>query len=852
MKKLRKSIIVLGLAATAICGISLSISKNNFSEVNAQQHIENFELYDYKNYSGIYYDFLGTGTLTDGLNGTLRTKLSANILPKDWYSYSGSGEKTLSTILQQADEDPSNHDNMVFLYTRDSVKKQAAGTWNREHTWPKSLSGGNWGEGKAGTDILHLRPTYQTPNSTRGNNKFAEISGGQKRTHNGMDFGYTSGSNFMPLDAVKGDVARIIMYVWVAYKDYYSSMPNITNVFESYDTLLKWHTQDKPDLMEAHRNDVAEDSYQKNRNPFVDHPEYAWKIFGDSASASVKNACMAAYPDSSTPTPTKTLTDLTYTGTPTKKDYVVGESFNPSGLTVTAKFSDNTSQPVTNDVTWSTLVEGQTSVTGSYTYQGTTKQIVISGITVSKPVEKTLSSLTKTGTLTKKDYVVGESFNPSGLTITANFSDGSSQTVTSSVVWPTLVEGQTSIKGSYTYKGITEEITVSGITVTKPIEKTLSSLSKTGTLTKKDYVVGESFDPTGLTITASYSDDTSENVTQSVTWSSLNVGDTSVTGSYSYEGTTKTITISGLTVKEIEGKQVGIVVVKNPNKVVYNIGDVFELDGIKVISIFDNGKSVEVTDEIKIGYPNLTTAGTKLVNVSYENFKTTFCVVVLEATVTKINLTVHPHKEEYYKNEKFNSSGAVVKAYLSNGTIIDNVIDQCSFTYDFNKSEWVTVSFCDQSQQFKITILQGSPSIQHKAADFAYSFNVLMSEIDVANVSMQKWESMKYYFNQLDAASKAFIKNLNTNDGEGVSAGVSNEEALTECVNKYDDTYLEHKDEGFEDFIGRNPKPRETSKEKGNDDLLVLIAVIGGIVLLTIIIVSIAVPVSKKHKRARA
>ena len=282
MKKLRKSLIVLGLAGTAICGLSfITNSSKEAIETKATTHVENFEEYDWQNYSGTYYDFLGTATLTEGLSGTLRTKLSANILPKDWYSYSGSGEKTLSSILQQADEDPSNHDNMVFLYTRDSVKKQPAGTWNREHPWPKNLSGGNWGEGKAGTDILHLRPTYPTPNSTRSNNKFAEISGGQKRTYNGMDFGYTSGSNFMPLDAVKGDVARIIMYVWVAYKDFYSSMPNITNVFESYDTLLKWHTQDKPDLMEAHRNDVAEESYQKNRNPFVDHPELMDQLFAD-------------------------------------------------------------------------------------------------------------------------------------------------------------------------------------------------------------------------------------------------------------------------------------------------------------------------------------------------------------------------------------------------------------------------------------------------------------------------------------------------------------------------------------------------------------------------------------------
>ena len=58
---------------------------------------------------------------------------------------------------------------------------------------------------------------------------------------------------------------------------------------------------DKPDALEGHRNDFCETSIQKNRNPFVDHPEYAWEIFGDSASADVKEACKNAYPVASQP-----------------------------------------------------------------------------------------------------------------------------------------------------------------------------------------------------------------------------------------------------------------------------------------------------------------------------------------------------------------------------------------------------------------------------------------------------------------------------------------------------------------------------------------------------------------------
>lgn len=301
---MKKNSIALKLAmlstafVLAISGIAITKNKTA-TEVEATQHTSNYALYSY---SGTYYDSIDFNA-SAGLNGQLRQALTSLIYPKSWYTYSGSGETHLSTQLQYADEDPTNSNNMVYLYTRDSVKKNAASSWNREHVWPQSLSNGCWGESKGGTDILHIRPTYNSTNSSRSNDKYCDVNKDSPREYNGMIFGYGSGTKFEPLDSVKGDVARIIMYVWVAYNSYYSNLPPITNVFESYDTLLKWHTQDKPDVLEGNRNNYAQSSNQKNRNPFVDHPELGWKIFGDSASTSIKNACMEAYPaDGYTPT----------------------------------------------------------------------------------------------------------------------------------------------------------------------------------------------------------------------------------------------------------------------------------------------------------------------------------------------------------------------------------------------------------------------------------------------------------------------------------------------------------------------------------------------------------------------
>ena len=299
---MKKNLVKLA-SITAVFALGIGLAINTQKQpiaVKAAQISNNFSGYAY---SGAYYDSLNTSG-TDGINGTFNAALSTLIFPKGWYVYGSSGADHLSTILQSADQDPTNSANMIYLYTRDSVKKNAASSWNREHVWPQSLSGtnptthqDNWGTDKAGTDLLHIRPTYESTNSKRGNKKYGYISGSKTtETYQGMTYGYTGGNFFEPLDSVKGDVARIIMYVYTAYNSYYGNSLKITDTFASYDTLLKWHTEDQPDVMEGNRNNFAETSIQKNRNPFVDHPEYAWRIFGDSCSAQVKADCMAKYP----------------------------------------------------------------------------------------------------------------------------------------------------------------------------------------------------------------------------------------------------------------------------------------------------------------------------------------------------------------------------------------------------------------------------------------------------------------------------------------------------------------------------------------------------------------------------
>ncbi len=288
----------LPLVFILLAGAGLSTSALHYTPKNIDALAEQKAEFDQYFYEGDYYNSI-SNTLSDGEDGLLRKSLTELIYPKGFYKYGGDSSGSLSYELQKCDEDPSNPQNMILLYTRDSIKKTTSSggsKWNREHVWPQSLSNGHWGQSECGTDLLHLRPTYGSCNSSRGNSPYAEITNGTERKYSGMTYGYAKGDKFMPLDSVKGDVARIIMYIWVAYCDHYVDMPEITSVFESFNTLIKWHIEDLPDELEGNRNNYVETSKQQNRNPFVDHPEYAWRVWGDKIPSDLLAQAKATYP----------------------------------------------------------------------------------------------------------------------------------------------------------------------------------------------------------------------------------------------------------------------------------------------------------------------------------------------------------------------------------------------------------------------------------------------------------------------------------------------------------------------------------------------------------------------------
>jgi endonuclease I len=151
--------------------------------------------------------------------------------------------------------------------------------WNREHTYPRSLGNPDLGTQGPGADVHHLRPSDVTKNADRGNSKFGAGSG---------NAGYYD-SFWYPGDEWKGDIARMMMYMYLHYGD--QCLPkNVAvgdiNATDSnmIDLFLQWNAEDPVSELEEIRNTYLgnTDNFfaQGNRNPFIDNPYLATLIWG--------------------------------------------------------------------------------------------------------------------------------------------------------------------------------------------------------------------------------------------------------------------------------------------------------------------------------------------------------------------------------------------------------------------------------------------------------------------------------------------------------------------------------------------------------------------------------------------
>lgn len=247
-----------GNATITLTASGLSATKSITVKAGGTAGMEN-------SFNGYYKDVKGLkgAALVSGLKTILLKNINRSY---DWSRY------------EDADQALDDKTSILCLYSRLNYKKSdhVSGStgWNREHSYPQSKISGD-----AAKDNHHIFACDNKLNGYRGNDKFGVVSGSNwlKDGYNRTSQCKSGGAYFEPADAAKGEVARATFYVNVVYGN------TVANNFQSLALAFQWNNNFGTTLRETTRNDKVQGN-QRNRNPFIDFPEFAEMCFDTSYS----------------------------------------------------------------------------------------------------------------------------------------------------------------------------------------------------------------------------------------------------------------------------------------------------------------------------------------------------------------------------------------------------------------------------------------------------------------------------------------------------------------------------------------------------------------------------------------
>lgn len=680
MKSKNYGLIVISLLAAALLCVNIA---PGISEVQTQT-VASAETAGVNGwvptYNGSYYDNVNSDKTGNALRDELYERISS---PHNNTSYSG-----LSDAYRTADADPNNAGNILWFYSGTSVKFNGSfgsnpGTTNREHVWPKNGGDAFPEKSGPGSDAHHLRACEAQLNSTRGSKSYDEVAqtssnlvkeAGKTSYGSGADsLCYSSGSFFYPGKGYRGATARILFYVQTRWGNQYNLSfvdgAGHNKTIGKISTLLKWHLEEPPTEEEVRRNEAVF-KLQQNRNPFIDHPEYAALIYcndGNSYNNALR-AVVAEYGNYNDQMPE--IEELKIT--PSSLDTLVkGQSVTLSAQAVP--------QGANNDVTWTTSDSGVAKVdangkvtaveSGTATITATSKENPGVKATVTVKV-KSVTGISLQGLPNKKVYDVGDVFDPTGITVKLIYSDGSQSAVNNGLCkWldansntERLTKGSTSVK--CVYEGFEAEY--SGITV-----RYVTGITVSGTPKLLSYAAGQSFNPEGLTVKAVFNNgDTAPVELDNCVWLDNNGSETftersvSVVCKYGVYSANVDAEIFIKIAQRIE-------VSGNLLKTEYVLGSKFDPAGLKVTVHFNDATAASVNlsdcrfvDEKGNEIPAKTA---KKITCFFGEHSCEVPFEILVKELVGIKLTGVPLKIEYGFGDTFEPNGLTVTAEFDNG-----------------------------------------------------------------------------------------------------------------------------------------------------------------------------------------
>jgi len=384
----------------------------------------------------------------------------------------------------------------------------------------------------------------------------------------------------------------------------------------------------------------------------------------------------------------KELASIAITTPPTKTAYIEGNTFDAAGMVVTANYNNGTSGVVTGyTVPTGKLALGTSNVT--VTYSGKT---AVTPITVAA---KTLTGISLDASTAKTAYIEGQNLVVTGLTIAATYDNGD---VVNVPVTAAMITGY----DKNTIGTQTLTVTYEGFTKTFPVTvaaKSLVSIAVTTPPTTNGYIEGNTFNPAGMVVTASYNNDTSEVVTgYTLSHGVLAFGTDKVTVTYNGKTATTPVTVAAKGLSSI-------VITTPPTKTAYIEGNTFDAAGMVVTANYDNGTSGVVT-----GYTVPTgklALGTSNVTVTYAGKTAVTPITVAAKTLTGISLDASTAKTAYIEGQNLVVTGLTIAATYDNGDVV-NVPATAAMVAGYDKNtigtQTLTVAYEGFTKTFPVTV----------------------------------------------------------------------------------------------------------------------------------------------------
>ena len=314
----------------------------------------------------------------------------------------------------------------------------------------------------------------------------------------------------------------------------------------------------------------------------------------------------------------KTVSSMAVKTLPTKRVYAVGETFDPTGMTLKITYSDSSTAIVSSGFSYTPV--------GKFTATGQQKMVVnYAGKTTGFYVTVTpaVSSVAVKTKPAKQTYTVGESFESTGMILKVTYADGTTADVSSGYTYtPTgkfTAAGQQKITVTYGGKSTGFYVTVT---------KAVSTVAIKTKPTKQIYTVNETFNPAGMVLKVTYTDNTTAEVTSGYTYSPTGKLTTArqqkIVVSYGGKSTGFYVTVNEA------GKTISGVAIKTlPTKRTYNAGEIFNPTGMTLkITYSDMSTAIGSTGYSYTPTGKLTTAGQQKIVVTYGGKSTGFYVTV--------------------------------------------------------------------------------------------------------------------------------------------------------------------------------------------------------------------------------